>query len=172
MRRAQKKETVTEGIEFCLGELFSGPGGLALAAKHSFLKVQKKEFRIRHAWATDYDPDTCKTYTWNICPKEPETVICADVRSLEMSSLMAVSDIDALAFGFPCNDFSSVGEQRGTNGKLGPLYKYGVKALEYFRPKWFLAENVGGLRSANDGNALATILSELRGVGYNFAPQF
>ncbi|MCC6329383.1 MAG: DNA cytosine methyltransferase [Acidobacteria bacterium] len=155
---------------FRLGELFSGPGGIALGALMSSKERIDSLIDIKHAWATDYDRSTCETYVKNICPAEPESVICSDVRELEMRSLMKVSDIDALAFGFPCNDFSMVGEQKGTNGNFGPLYKYGVKALEYFKPKWFLAENVGGLRNSNEGNAFETILSEMRGVGYEIVP--
>jgi len=34
-----------------------------------------------------------------------------------------------LAFGFPCNDFSVVGEQKGINGVYRPLYTCGLKAL-------------------------------------------
>ena len=37
-------------------------------------------------------------------------------------------------------------------------------------PVWFLAENVGGLRSANDGKALGKILSELENAGYVITP--
>ena len=32
--------------------------------------------------------------------------------------------IDILGFGFPCNDFSNVGETEGLDGKFGGLYKY------------------------------------------------
>lgn len=64
-----------------------------------------------------------------------------------------LAPIDALAFGFPCNDYSVVGEQKGMDGIFGPLYSYGVKALKLFKPQWFLAENVGGLRNANEGKA-------------------
>ncbi len=81
-----------------------------------------------------------------------------------------LSPIDALAFGFPCNDFSVVGEQKGIEGVYGPLYTYGVKALKKFKPMWFLAENVGGLRTANDGKAFKKILSELKKAGYNIVP--
>ena len=81
-----------------------------------------------------------------------------------------LAPIDALAFGFPCNDYSVVGEQKGMNGTFGPLYSYGVKALKQFKPMWFLAENVGGLRSANEGKALTKILEELRGAGYTITP--
>lgn len=151
---------------FRLGELFSGPGGIALGAFSSNAVGPFGSFSIEHAWATDYSKSTCETYRKNICPENPDSVICEDVRTLEMSSLMKISDIDGLAFGFPCNDFSTVGEQKGTNGMFGPLYRYGVDALEYFQPKWFLAENVGGLRNSNEGNAFETILSELRGAGY------
>ena len=35
---------------------------------------------------------------------------------------------------------------------------------------WFLAENVGGLRSANEGKALNKILDELQGAGYTITP--
>ena len=56
------------------------------------------------------------------------------------------------------------------NGTFGPLYSYGVKALKLFKPMWFLAENVGGLRSANEGKALNKILDELQGAGYTITP--
>ena len=81
-----------------------------------------------------------------------------------------LSPIDALAFGFPCNDYSVVGEQKGMDGVYGPLYSYGVKALKKFRPMWFLAENVGGLRNANDGKAFTKIMDELKATGYKLYP--
>lgn len=73
-------------------------------------------------------------------------------------------------FGFPCNDYSVVGEQKGMDGVYGPLYSYGVKALKMFKPQWFLAENVGGLRNANEGKAFTKILTELRNAGYTITP--
>lgn len=81
-----------------------------------------------------------------------------------------LAPIDALAFGFPCNDYSVVGEQKGMDGIFGPLYSYGVKALKLFKPQWFLAENVGGLRNANEGKAFTKILAELREAGYTLTP--
>ncbi len=147
---------------FRLGELFCGPGGLAYGAINADIGCD--EFKIIHTWANDFDPSTCETYRTNICPRDPDSVICSDVRTLDMSVLR---DIDALAFGFPCNDFSVVGEQKGFNGDYGPLYTYGVKALKLFKPKWFLAENVGGLKSANNGKAFETILKDLSDAGYN-----
>ena len=150
---------------FRLGELFCGPGGLAYGASPA--KIDLENYKIEHAWANDYDSDTCNTYRHNICPTEPDSVICGDVRKIDLESL---PPIDALAFGFPCNDFSVVGEQKGFDGKFGPLYSYGVKVLKSHKPDWFLAENVGGLRSANEGNAFQVIMKDLKEAGYRIYP--
>ena len=151
--------------QYRLGELFCGPGGIACGA--SLADIGNKNYSIVHAWANDYDQDTCNTYIQNICPQNPKSVICGDVRKLDLKTLGA---IDALAFGFPCNDFSVVGEQKGFNGTFGPLYKYGAETLRIYNPQWFLAENVGGLASANEGSALQVILKELAGCGYRIYP--
>lgn len=150
---------------FRLGELFCGPGGIAWGAMNA--DIGDPDYRIIHQWANDYDASTCDTYRRNICPDAPQTVYHDDIRKFDMNKL---SPIDALAFGFPCNDFSVVGEQKGMDGVYGPLYSYGVKALKKFNPAWFLAENVGGLRNANEGKAFAKILAELKKAGYVITP--
>ena len=157
-------------VTYRLGELFSGPGGIALGAKSAQINTNSLEYSISHAWATDYDKDTCDTYRNNICPESPKSVIHKDIRKLDIETLAKISDIDALAFGFPCNDFSIVGEQKGIDGVFGPLYQYGIDILERFKPYWFLAENVGGLRNSNDGTAFQTILKKMDEAGYNTVP--
>ena len=152
-------------MAFQLGELFCGPGGIACGAINAV--IENPDYTIEHAWASDYDPETCNTYRHNICPDNPGSVICEDVRKLDLHNL---PEFDAFAFGFPCNDFSVVGEQKGFDGKFGPLYQYGVEVLNIHRPKWFLAENVGGLSSANNGEALKVIIEALRKAGYRVYP--
>lgn len=164
----QKKKVV-----FRLGELFCGPGGLAYGAKCSrVISPDNTEYSISHAWATDYDLSACRTYAHNICHGDHSTVICADIRTLNLEHLTSISPIDAFAFGFPCNDFSMVGEQKGIHGKFGPLYQYGVEILKKCQPKWFLAENVGGLQSANDGRTFSKILLALFNAGYSIYPHY
>ena len=63
-----------ENKEFRLGELFCGPGGLALGAVNAH--IEDPEYKIVHQWATDYDEPTCRTYVANICPDDPDSVIC------------------------------------------------------------------------------------------------
>lgn len=149
-------------MEFRFGELFSGPGGLACGALKAFAKKGTKTFNIRHVWASDWDEDSCDTYRNNICPNDHGSVICTDVKTLDIEKL---SPIECFAYGFPCNDFSVVGEQKGMHGNYGPLYTYGIKVINKYYPRFFVAENVGGLISANNGKAFEIILSELASAG-------
>lgn len=147
---------------FKLGELFCGPGGLAFGALTA--RSQDGKSRVQHVWANDFDTDACETYRKNICPKHPETVFCCDVRNLNIKKL---SPIDAFCYGFPCNSFSNVGEHKGLeNQKFGPLYWYGVQVLKFHRPKWFIAENVSGIRSAGSGD-FQIILNDFKKAGYH-----
>lgn len=147
-------------MNFKMAEIFCGPGGLALGAIKASTKF--KDVSITPVWANDIDESTCKTYAYNIHKADESKVYCVPVQELDFDKL---EDFDGLSFGFPCNDFSLVGEQKGTNGKFGPLYSYGVKAIESKNPQWFVAENVTGLQSANDGKAFQTILKELSEAG-------
>ena len=147
---------------FRLGELFCGPGGIACGAHNAKSDDGKKS--IVHAWANDFDADTCETYIKNICHGDGASVYCRDVRELDIPAL---GPIDAFAYGFPCNSFSHVGEHQGLeNDKFGQLYTYGVEVLKYYQPKWFLAENVTGMRSAGDGSHFQIILNDLAKAGY------
>nr|WP_329610014.1 DNA (cytosine-5-)-methyltransferase [Microaerobacter geothermalis] len=153
---------------FRKGELFCGPGGLALGAKMArVVDINGVEYKVEHEWANDIDESACLTFIHNICPDRPESVITKDVRELDIETL---GEIDAFTFGFPCNDYSIVGEKKGLKGNYGPLYTYGVKVLRKFQPKWFIAENVSGLQSANDGQAFNMIMRDLMESGYKVTP--
>ena len=150
-------------MKFYLGELFCGPGGMALGAvKVKIISDNNEEYSIEHKWANDYDKDSCETYKQNLSHSESKTVICEDVKNLNLDSL---TEINGFAYGFPCNDFSLVGEQKGLNGFFGGLYSYGIKIIDKFNPLFIVAENVGGLASSNEGKAFKNIIKELREAG-------
>jgi DNA (cytosine-5)-methyltransferase 1 len=168
--RARKDGRVSEPIT--MGELFCGPGGVAVGAGEA---ARELGMPLKHVWANDIDPDTCQTYRTNIERMYGDQVLCKneDVRGLDMSEL---PDVKGLAFGFPCNDFSRIGKQKGLNGEFGPLYTYGTKylaknkELQADQPEWFFAENVTGLRSSDDGRTLALIIQRLSNAGYDVFP--
>jgi DNA (cytosine-5)-methyltransferase 1 len=148
-------------MNFKLGELFCGPGGLGYAASQAKVENNNTQYTIEPTWATDIDPDACKTYDQNIHGGkgiEKGKVIVSPVETLSIETL---SEINAFAFGFPCNDFSKVGERNGINGKYGPLYTAGVEVLNRHKPDWFLAENVVGLHEKNNEKTFSKILDEL-----------
>ncbi len=170
---------------FRMGELFSGPGGMALGARRA---ARSLGIDLQHVWANDYDLDTCRTYKRNILDPvygsaarlvesasdlstAAGVVIHQNVHQLDISSL---GQIDGFAFGFPCNDYSLAGEWKGLDGYFGPLYSYGVEVLATKKPMWFVAENVSGLRGANEGRAFRQIIDHLRrpvpGLGYRLVP--
>ncbi|MGH7249728.1 MAG: DNA cytosine methyltransferase, partial [Minisyncoccia bacterium] len=155
--------------EFKLAELFCGPGGLSFGTQNASIISRNTQYSICPVWANDIDADTCRTYARNIHGGDDSVVFCTPVQEIDFQK---VPSFDVLAFGFPCNDFSIVGEQKGFGGKYGPLYTYGVKAINIRNPKWFIAENVSGLQSANNGGAFEQILEDLEnaGKGYRLTP--
>ena len=151
---------------FKLAELFCGPGGLALGAISATASNQTGEiYGIKPVWANDIDSSACRTYARNIHSGDMSAVPCGPVEKINLKEL---PKFDALAFGFPCNDFSIVGKQKGFNGKYGPLYTYGIKAINGNNPDWFMAENVSGLQSANEGKAFQKILNDLGKAGKGY----
>ena len=145
-----------------LGELFSGAGGMVLGAH----RAEMDGYGFAHAWVNDLNADACLTLESNI-PMPEGGVICDDVANLNFKKL---ADIDGLAFGFPCNDFSVVGDRHGISGHYGGLYQWGVKALRTKKPLFFVAENVSGIRSSGGKQDFEVILSSLRNAGYDVFP--
>ena len=146
---------------FSIGEFYCGPGGLGFGAKLSTVSDKSgKTFSFDHIFATDKDSDSCKTFKKNI--PETQNVICSNIEELDLKTLPYV---DGFLYGFPCNDFSNVGETKGLYGKYGPLYSYGISYINLQNPKFLLAENVSGISGANSGNAFFKILDELKNAG-------
>jgi DNA (cytosine-5)-methyltransferase 1 len=146
-----------------IGEMYCGPGGIGYAAKNSSIIHEDIQYKFTHRWATDYHADTCMTYENNIAKHEDNCdVIHADITKYDISKL---PNVDGFLYGFPCNDFSITGETKGLDGKFGPLYTYGVNYINKCNPKFFFAENVSGMSSANSGAAFKLILKSLAEAG-------
>ena len=120
-----------------LGELFCGPGGFAEGAK--------KAKGFEHVWANDIDPNACDTFQKH----HPDCdVVRGDVYEEFINKRMKnLKKIDGLIFGFPCNDFSMAGKKQALKGKYGPLYFAACKVMKFFKPKFFVAENVSAIMS-------------------------
>ena len=173
-QRRTNTATAKKVVSHSLAELYSGPGGVGLGAALASVETESHIWQTEPLWTNDLDADSCETWKKNVLGyslkhktrtrQEPVQVMAGDVRKLDLDAL---PDVDGLMFGFPCNDFSLVGEKKGFDGDFGPLYTYGVKVLQRKNaPKWFLAENVGGITSNNEGRAFAKIMTDMREAGY------
>lgn len=148
--------------KYRLGELFAGAGGMALGAS----QARHADAGFVHVWANDIDADACRTLERNV-KFPPGGIVRCPVEELDFGQLPS---IDGLAFGFPCNDFSLVGERNGIHGRFGGLYRWGIRALRYFQPLFFVAENVSGLASSGGKRDYRLILEEMESAGYTVFP--
>lgn len=83
-----------------------------------------------------------------------------------------VPDADLWCFGFPCQDISVAGKQKGLQeGKRSGLFYEIMRLLagrrQEDRPKWLLIENVKNLLSIGNGFDFARLLCEVGGHGYS-----
>ncbi len=111
-------------------------------------------------WAVDWNEDACNTYTNMIGGH-------AINDQVENVDFRALADVKGLAFGFPCNDFSMVGERKGKEGYFGGLYKFAEKAIKDTEPDWFIAENVPGLMASGGHDIMQEFANA--GPGYRLA---
>lgn len=146
--------------------LFSGCGGLDLGLEGGFTylgnEYTKNPFKI--VWANDINEKATKTQKLNF----PDTeVVCGDIVKLLKEGVDLPSDIDVVVGGFPCQDFSLAGKRRGLTVQRGQLYQSMAKVIEMTQPKVFLAENVKGLLSWENGLAIKTITEDFSKLGYD-----
>ena len=145
--------------------LFSGCGGLDLGLEGGFTYLGKQyaENPFEIVWANDINEKATRTQKLNFPSTE---VVCGDIVQLLRNGVAMPDDIDVVVGGFPCQDFSLAGKRRGLTVKRGQLYLSMAKVIEMKRPRVFLAENVKGLLSWENGLAIKTITEDFAKLGY------
>ena len=129
---------------FNLMSLFSGCGGIDLGFRGDFayLGTHFAKLPFRTVWANDWDKQAVVVYNSNFGTKYQ----ACDVKTVDFERLPLVSnDIEVLVGGFPCQEFSLSGPRDGLNSDRGRLYTEIRRALDVFKPKIVLAENVPGI---------------------------
>ena len=143
---------------------FCGCGGMDLGIQGGFEFLQKEYYSLPYeiVYAIDNDPYATAIYNSNF--KHPcET---KDVRDI---NLKAIPNYDILLGGFPCQSFSISAQnppRLGCKDERGKLFFEMVNALKENKPRFFIAENVKGILSANKGKAFPMIVKEFEKAGY------
>jgi DNA (cytosine-5)-methyltransferase 1 len=87
-----------------------------------------------------------------------------------IDELKGESEIDLIIGGPPCQAYSLIGRaalgERVKNDERNFLYKEYAKFLKRYRPKYFVFENVPGLKSAHDGRIYKDIKKLYKKIGY------
>ncbi len=141
-----------EKTNLTLISLFSGCGGMDLG-------FYQEGFEI--LWANDNAKWACETYKRNF----GSHIVCSDIADIDINSIPYA---DVITGGFPCQDFSMIWKRGGINTERGNLYRYFVDVVKTIQPKIFIAENVKGLLSANNGNAIKQIVDDFQKVGNGY----
>ncbi|MDR4022744.1 MAG: DNA (cytosine-5-)-methyltransferase, partial [Eubacteriales bacterium] len=91
-----------------------------------------------------------------------------DIRRLRADDIPRA---DVWCFGFPCQDISVAGKQKGLAGNRSGLFHTVIKLIEDTeeenRPSMLFIENVKNLLSINRGYDFLTVLVELDKIGYD-----
>lgn len=151
--------------------LFSGCGGLDLGFRGGFKFLNKtyspNNFDI--IWSNDIEKNACVTYQKNF----NHHIVCGDIRDLLENKYIGLFDkpfpleADIVLGGFPCQDFSHAGKRKGLDSARGTLYEAMCEIISQTKPKLFLAENVKGLLTINNGQAIDKIINDFEKLGYH-----
>lgn len=133
-------------------DLYSGIGGFSKA----FEDVSSEHFKTHAFCEIDKYAQLVLKKHW------PLTPIFEDVRTIP--GKMFRHRIEIICGGFPCQDISVAGKQRGINEETrsGLWFEY-KRLIEEIKPRWVVIENVANLRS----NGLAVVLKDLSEIGYD-----
>ena len=148
-----------------VASFFCGCGGMDLGIQGGFKFLSKKYSDLPYeiVYAVDNDKYSSEIYNDNFNHK----CEVKDVRDIEIDAL---PKYDLLLGGFPCQSFSISAQnppRLGYKDERGKLFFEMVKALKINKPRFFIAENVKGILSANKGKAFPMILKEFEDAGYH-----
>ena len=95
----------------------------------------------------------------------PNVPIFEDVRNLHAEDLPEA--VDLICGGFPCQDLSCAGKQKGFGGERSSLYVEMFRLIGECLPRYAIFENVPNLLAGDGGRWFAKFLYDLAAVGYD-----
>lgn len=100
----------------------------------------------------------------------PESLNLGDIAKVDEKALP--KDIDLITYGFPCQDISLAGKQKGLFNEDGTQTRSGLffealRIIEETQPRVAIAENVKNLTGNTFKNQFKIVLDSLEQAGYN-----
>lgn len=94
------------------------------------------------------------------------------IQELSVQKLIEITglrrgELTVLVGGPPCQAYSVYNHQRGMHDARASLFREYLRIVEGLRPEWIVMENVTGIYSIANGEAVRAIKSELAVLGYS-----
>lgn len=155
--------------------LFSGCGGLDIGIANAGtdqMNTDTEDGKFNYLWSNDDMEHACKTLAKNFDKElvdevddsnEKGVVYNGDIREVNFGNIIDQNEVNLVLGGFPCQDFSILrgdDNRGGIEVQRGKLYLEYARSLASLQPEMFIAENVKGLTSANDGKAYERIIED------------
>ena len=144
-------------------ELFSGIGGFRRAMD---LVGQDCNCLITSVGFSEIDAKATATYQANYDTTNEVQIGDMVAFTSDEERINALPNFSLLSGGFPCQTFSSMGEQAGFNEDRGQMFFRIMDIVNVKHPQYILLENVKNLVRHDRGRTMARILAELERAGY------
>ena len=140
--------------------LFSGAGGLSSGFAAAGL---------RPGLAVELDKDAVATYRGSVSDAVLRADISLDPEHIvhEVDRRRAGGAIFAVIGGPPCQGFSTAGARDHADPRNLLVFSY-LEIVARLKPSWFLFENVEGILTSGDGDAIVGLAEKFFGLGYSF----
>lgn len=152
-------------------DLFAGAGGLALGFEQAGFDVLA---------AVEYDPVHAAVHEFNFPHTE---VLCADVSKLTADDLLdaarngaekhgrvagCTGQLDVMFGGPPCQGFSTIGKRLVDDSRNNLVFHF-FRLVTKLRPRYFVMENVPGMKLGGHASILSRLIEEFQQAGYEIA---
>ena len=140
--------------------LFSGIGAFEKALER---------LNIEHKVLAYCEIDKYASKAYSIIHDIPESKNLQDVTTLDIWDVE--EPVDLITYGFPCQDISNAGKQKGFTDEEGNRTRSGLffealRIIDEHRPKFAIAENVKALTSKKFAEEFRIVLESLEEIGY------
>ncbi|MFX1448054.1 MAG: DNA cytosine methyltransferase [Promethearchaeota archaeon] len=139
-------------------DLFSGAGGLSYGFELADFKIDL---------AIELEKNYFESYRYN----HPESLtLNEDITKLDCEDMDDIyikgAKVEGIIGGPPCIGFSTVGN-RSLDDPHNMLAFFFIKWVEYFKPKFFVMENVKGILTMGKGKIVEQIKKMYNNIGYD-----
>lgn len=99
------------------------------------IALERNKIKVDNYYSSEIDNHSIKITQKNY----PNTVQLGDIRKIKNDD---IPDVDLIIAGSPCQSFSkAISNNKGFDGKSGLFFEFS-RILNYYKPKYFLLENV------------------------------